>query len=117
MTRITDEHDLWGKNVLATSWASKSMVEQRAGRAGRTQVGKVLRLYTMQVFKGMCQQLLPVRTVHDTAKLLMRVMPRSITSCRCGMVMPDSDIFVAKPILRTPAGACSSNSTRGIDEC
>jgi ATP-dependent helicase HrpB len=66
-------HSAWsGFPTLATSKISRSSAIQRAGRAGRTQAGKVLRLYTRHDFESRQEQDVPeIKRADLTETLLM----------------------------------------------
>jgi ATP-dependent helicase HrpB len=56
-------HSVWtGLSTLATAKISRASATQRAGRAGRTRAGRVLRLYTRGDFEA--------RPEHDTPEML-----------------------------------------------
>lgn len=48
-----------GMDILEVVWISKAQAKQRAGRAGRTQAGKVFRIYTKEDFNRMEQHSVP----------------------------------------------------------
>ena len=49
ITRDTETEDLLGLSVLADEWSPSTVVRQRMGRAGRTQAGVNIRLFTEHV--------------------------------------------------------------------
>jgi HrpA-like RNA helicase len=48
-----------GMEILEVVWISKAQAKQRSGRAGRTQPGKVFRIYTKSEYEAMSEDTLP----------------------------------------------------------
>ena len=49
ITRDTETEDLFGLSVLSDGWSAQTVVQQRMGRVGRTQLGRNIRLFSEHV--------------------------------------------------------------------
>lgn len=48
-----------GMSILEVVWITRAQAKQRAGRAGRTEAGRVFRIYTKDDFNGMSENTVP----------------------------------------------------------
>ncbi len=105
-------HSAWsGFSTLSTAKISRGAAAQRAGRAGRTQDGCVLRLYTRQDFESRPEQEAPeIRRVDlaETALLLHGAGIRDLRSFGWFEPPPASAVEAAESLLRT-LGALSGD--------
>jgi ATP-dependent helicase HrpB len=70
-------HSVWtGLSTLVTAKVSRASATQRAGRAGRTRAGRVLRLYTRGDFD--------TRPEHDTPEILRADLAEAALTLRAG---------------------------------
>ena len=49
ITRDTETEDSFGLSVLSDGWSAQTVVQQRMGRVGRTQLGRNIRLFSEHV--------------------------------------------------------------------
>jgi ATP-dependent helicase HrpB len=96
-------HSPWsGFPTLATSRISKSSANQRAGRAGRTQAGLVLRLYTRQDFESRPENETPEIKRADLAETALLLHGAGIPDIRSFLWLeppPDSAVEAAESLL------------------
>ncbi|AFN84055.1 HrpA-like helicase [Encephalitozoon romaleae SJ-2008] len=63
----------FGMDILEIGWISKSQAKQRAGRAGRTQKGKVFRIYSKEEYQRMNDNALPEIFCCNLAKAVLEL--------------------------------------------
>ncbi|ADM12573.1 HrpA-like helicase [Encephalitozoon intestinalis ATCC 50506] len=63
----------FGMDILEVAWISKAQAKQRAGRAGRTQEGKVFRLYSKEEFQEMSENTIPEIFCCNLAKAVLEL--------------------------------------------
>jgi ATP-dependent helicase HrpB len=90
-------HSAWtGLPTLATSKVSRASATQRAGRAGRTREGRVLRLYTRGDFEA--------RPEHDTPEVVRADLSEAVLALRSAGVRPNELAWLTQP----PAASLAS---------
>lgn len=63
----------FGMDILEVGWISKSQAKQRAGRAGRTQEGKVFRIYSKEEYQRMNDNAVPEIFCCNLAKAVLEL--------------------------------------------
>ncbi|WEL39853.1 RNA helicase [Encephalitozoon hellem] len=63
----------FGMDILEVGWISKSQAKQRAGRAGRTQKGKVFRIYSKEEYQKMNDNTVPEIFCCNLAKAVLEL--------------------------------------------
>lgn len=114
-------HSPWsGLPTLTTAKISRASATQRAGRAGRTRAGRVLRLYTKGDFEGRREHELPEIARADLSEALLALAGAGVTrpsELTWLTPPPEASLAAARDLLTwlgalTPEGSLSESGKR-----